>query len=355
MAGATARPLTVTQLDAATDARWAAFVRRPTASLFHSPEWAAVLRDTYGFSVVAHVVDDTSGRIVAGVPVCRIEDPVGRRIISLPFSDHCTPLADAPGHWPMLRETLCAEAQPLSILTLGDADAAPDEQLTIAKRARWHGMELADGLDAVEARLAPTRRRAIRKAARAGVHVEPGDGERFLREFMRMHVAVRKHKYRLLAQPAGFFAAIARTFAASGGWLPLAAFHRGRCIAATIFLAWGDTLYYRFNTSEFDALPLRPNDLLLWEGIRLAVARGCRRLDLGRSDDDQPGLIRFKQQFGAAEREIRLLRFTPPEYRAESGAEPRRLLATMTTLFTDPAIPDDVSAAAGTALYRYFA
>jgi len=37
------------------------------------------------------------------------------------------------------------------------------------------------------------------------------------------------------------------------------------------------------------------------------------------------------------------------------GEEPRRLLATMTTLFTDPAIPDDVSAAAGTALYRYFA
>jgi ABC-type lipoprotein release transport system permease subunit len=52
-------------------------------------------------------------------------------------------------------------------------------------------------------------------------------------------------------------------------------------------LAWGDTLYYRFNTSEGAALPLRPNDLLLWEGIRMGAALGCRRLDLGRSDDDQ--------------------------------------------------------------------
>ena len=46
---------------------------------------------------------------------------------------------------------------------------------------------------------------------------------------------------------------------------------------------------------------------------------------------------------------------TPPEYSAESGAEPRRLLTTMANLLTDPAIPDDIAAAAGTALYRYFA
>lgn len=355
MAAESAGPTTVVQLDAAADTRWASFVRRPDASLFHSPQWAAVLRDTYGFSVAAHALIDPSGRVLAGVPLCRIADPVGRRIVSLPFSDHCTPLFDARAHWRILLDRLRGEGQPFSVLTLGDAEAPADEHLTIAKRARWHEIEVGDDLDALWKRLAPARRRAIRKAQREGVRVEPGDGEPFLREFTRMHVAVRKHKYRLLAQPAGFFAAIRGRFAPSGDWLPLAAFHRDRCIAATIFLGWGDTLYYRFNTSALDALPLRPNDLLLWAGIRLAVERGFRRLDLGRSDDDQPGLIRFKRQFGASEREIRLLRCIPPDYSAECGAEPRRLLATMATLFTDPAIPDDISAAAGTALYRYFA
>jgi hypothetical protein len=32
-----------------------------------------------------------------------------------------------------------------------------------------------------------------------------------------------------------------------------------------------------------------------------------RALDLGPSDDNQPGLIRFKREFGAAERELRFL------------------------------------------------
>ena len=36
-----------------------------------------------------------------------------------------------------------------------------------------------------------------------------------------------------------------------------------------------------------DALDDRPNDLLIWEGMELACALGCRQLDLGPSDDDQ--------------------------------------------------------------------
>jgi len=41
------------------------------------------------------------------------------------------------------------------------------------------------------------------------------------------------------------------------------------------------------------------NSLLVWAGMTLGRALDCRALDLGPSDDDQPGLIRFKRQFGA--------------------------------------------------------
>jgi lipid II:glycine glycyltransferase (peptidoglycan interpeptide bridge formation enzyme) len=261
-----------------------------------------------------------------------------------------------PAHWPPLFDALRAFELPISLLGLDDTVAGADARLATIKRARWHGVDLEDGgAGTLWSRLASSARRAIRKATREGVVVERVDDEHFLREFHRMHVAVRKRKYRMLAQPAAFFAAIRRQFASLEGWLPLAAWHRGRCVAATIFLTWGDTLYYRFNTSEPEALGVRPNDLLLWEGIRLAAARGLRCVDLGRSDDDQPGLIRFKRQFGAREREIRHLRYLPPRYAGERDAETRRLLAAATHLLTEPAVPDDVTAAAGTALYRFFA
>ena len=70
--------------------------------------------------------------------------------------------------------------------------------------------------------------------------------------------------------------------------------------------------------------------------------------------DDQPGLIRFKRNFGADERELRFLRWTPPGWR-EDGSGARRMLSEMTHLLTEPSVPDGVAARAGDELYRYFA
>ena len=166
---------------------------------------------------------------------------------------------------------------------------------------------------------------AIRRAEGAGVEIRPLIGVEGLHGFLDLHAALRKRKYRLLAQPA-CSSRRSRHFAAVQGWHPLGAFIDGRLIAATIYLRWGDVLYYKFNASALDALAVRPNNLLIWAGAKLARSLGCRALDLGPSDDDQPGLIRFKRGFGAAERELTFFRWSPPGFSAERGAEVRRLL-----------------------------
>ena len=58
-------------------------------------------------------------------------------------------------------------------------------------------------------------------------------------------------------------------------------------------------------------------------GIELADSLGCHTLDLGPSDDDQPGLIRFKRQSGAEEHELEVLRFTPPGWSERPGVAER--------------------------------
>jgi CelD/BcsL family acetyltransferase involved in cellulose biosynthesis len=168
-------------------------------------------------------------------------------------------------------------------------------------------------------------------------------------------VALRKSKYRLLAQPLAFFEEIARRFKAAGKWHALGAWLDDRLIAGTIYLSWADTLYYKFNASSLDALEVRPNSLLTWEGIELANTLGCRQLDLGPSDDDQPGLIRFKRQFGAQERELRFLRLAPDGWDDQPALAQKRLLGDVTRMLTRSDVPDEVSAEAGALLYRYFA
>ena len=202
----------------------------------------------------------------------------------------------------------------------------------------------------------PGQRHAARHTQGRAVRLDirPLDGLEGLRGFYGLHVGLRKRKYRLLAQPPSFFDAIARRFGEADGWFPLGAYLGDRLVAATIYLRWGDTLYYKFNASALDALDARPNNLLVWEGITLARSLGCRRVDLGPSDDDQPGLIRFKRYFGAKDKELRFLSYTPPEWRDERGTEARRLFGALTDLFTAPDVPDDVTARAGALLYRYF-
>ncbi len=118
-----------------------------------------------------------------------------------------------------------------------------------------------------------------------------------------------------------------------------------------------DTLFYKFNASEPDALSLRPNNALIWAGVELAHELGCRTLDLGPSDDVQPGLIRFKAQTGAIAHELTVHRWTPPGSTSEPD-ETRRLRATLedlTDLFVAPEVGLDVVEQAGDALYPSFA
>ncbi len=354
MTAQTAPTLGVQCIDPAEDAAWLALLKHKHAGLFHSPPWLRALTDAYGFRIRAYVAMDGDGAIRGGVPFCELDDCVGRRLAVLPFSDCCDPLASSPDVWRLLLAQLQSHGLPVNMRCMADR-VVTNSSLQVTKRARWHTLSVAPSQEALWDGLASPVRRAIQKAKRAGVEVRPLCADEGREGFHKLHVALRKSKYRLLAQPSIFFEAIAQRFGASGDWLPLGAFLDGRLIAATIYLRWRDTLYYKFNASAPDALSVRPNNLLLWEGVSLARSLGCHTLDLGPSDDDQPGLIRFKRNFGAAEHELRFLRWTPPGWQDERGVEIRRLLGEVTTLLTDLGIPDEVTARAGAALYRFFA
>lgn len=337
-----------------TDEAWHALARSRGAGLFHSPPWLCAVSDAYGFDIRASVMLNPAGTPIAGIPYCELDDLAGRRIVSVPFSDSCDPLFSSIDEWQTMFAALQTRGLPIHLRCLFEQRVIADGALTVTKRARWHRLALTGSRDAIWQAVAPATRRAIRRAEAAGVEIRPMAGHADRDAFHRMHVALRKTKYRLLAQPLRFFEAIEQRFQAIGGWHSLAAWRDERMIAATVYLRWGDVLYYKFNTSALDGLDVRPNNLLVWEGIKLAKALGCSALDLGPSDDDQPGLIRFKAGFGAEGSELRFLRWTPPGWQPDR-LETRKMFGEMTQHFTEAAVPNDITARAGTLLYRFFA
>ncbi|MEO8605672.1 MAG: GNAT family N-acetyltransferase [bacterium] len=343
------------RVDAQRDARWLALHAAHGGSLFNCPPWLASLEDAYGFHSEGFLLLDASGAPRAGLPFCRIADLLGERVVSLPFSDYADPLLGSADDWRVLVEAVGGLGLPMTYRCLDDRAVPLLGHLEVAARKRWHGVDVSQPTSALWTQLAPASRRALRKAARDGVVVQRLDDEAYLlRELTRLQVRLRKRKYGLLSQPHRFFAALQRHFAPHGGWLPLAACIDRRVVAVTLYLRWGDTLYYKFNASEAAALAARPNDALLWAGIELAQRLGCQRLDLGVSDDDQPGLIRFKRQYGGAEREMRILRSPAPLVEA-GPALLRDRLSRLTHSFTEPTVADEITELAGSVLYRLFA
>jgi lipid II:glycine glycyltransferase (peptidoglycan interpeptide bridge formation enzyme) len=216
-------------------------------------------------------------------------------------------------------------------------------------RAAWHATPLDGDLDDLRARLHHQPRRNVAVAARRGVRVRRAPGLPGAHAFHALHVRRRKERYRLLAPPAELFEEIVAAFGDDAVVVLLAEVD-GEVVAGAVFLEWDGVLYYKFGASLAGALALRPNDALFWAGIEHAVGRGLRALDWGVSDLDQPGLVAYKDRWATHRRTVVSARTGPPL--PPTGVD--ALLTSVTAWLTEPAVPDTVTARAGSELYRYF-
>ena len=344
----------VVRVDPRTDPLWCELVCRAPSSVFHSPAWIQVLSDTYSWEPAAHVAVDDQGQPQGGLPFCRISDIFGSRIVALPFSDYCDPLILDPHAWHPLTVALFSEGCPVVLRCLHNSLPLADEQFALVKQAKWHGLDLRPDADMLWTQIDDSAHRAIRKSQRAGIHIRTAQSEQELRAFFEMHLKVRKNKYGLLAQPFAFFQNIWRRFMERQQGFLLLALNGDTIVAGDLFLEWKGTLYYKFNASLIDNLSCRPNDLLIWEAMQCGKRRGFLSLDLGLSDWDQTGLVRYKRKFGAAEKTISFLRHESRNAPTVAEAEMRALLATLTNRFTDHLVPDPITERAGEDLYRLF-
>ena len=85
------------QVDPTKDARWAELIERhPKASVFHSVSWLEALQQTYGYKPMAFTTSPPTEALKNGILFCQVDSWLtGRRLVSLPFSDHCEPLCDS--------------------------------------------------------------------------------------------------------------------------------------------------------------------------------------------------------------------------------------------------------------------
>ena len=167
----------------------------------------------------------------------------------------------------------------------------------------------------------------------------------------KMHVELRKNKYSMLAQPKRFFEALSANFGED--MVVCFAELDGEPIAGMTFFAWNDVWYYKFSASKLGSI--RPNPALMMFAIRRGADRNLGWVDMGRSDDDQAGLLDFKGQFRPEMKSLTTLRWSPENFDNPQGNATGAMLGQLTDLLTESEVPNATTTAAGDLLYKYFA
>jgi CelD/BcsL family acetyltransferase involved in cellulose biosynthesis len=332
---------------------WAALLERhPEASIFHSPAWLDALRKTYGYE--PFVITRSSGPMLDnGLVVCKVKGWVSRRVVSVPFSDHCDALVDEKAELAEMLAHLSAGIRTAGWKSLELRFADAGAQLTARgaafERGReycLHKLDLRRELDEIFRQFHPSHaQRAIRKAEREGVEYEGGRSEQLLSNFYQL-LRMSRRRHGLPPQPVEWFRNLV---ACLGDRLTIHQASRdGRPIASVLTLSFKKTITYKYGGSDAAYHRLGGMPFLFWQVIQQARAAGFAELDLGRSDVDQPGLIAFKDHLGATRTTLTYLRY-PARHRKETNRNwmPRLARGVVSHL------PDSALDAFGRLLYKH--
>lgn len=288
------------------DSRWDPFLESHLgASIFHSTPWLQTLQKSYGYEPIAYTTTPASQPLRNAVVFCRVRSWLtGTRLVSLPFSDQCQPLVDDPEDFAEILEHLQTlrmqeswryiEIRPQSLAASAESlglDATPSQTFALQSIDL-----LPDSARLFAAFHKSCVQRKIRKAERERVACMEGRSADLLHDFYDLSILTRR-RHGLPPQPISWFKNLLECL----GDLALIrlARHEGRPIAAILTLRFKDTLTYKYGCSDERFHYLGAMPLLFWRAIEDAKQSGNREFDLGRSESDNPGLLQFKQNFGA--------------------------------------------------------
>jgi FemAB-related protein (PEP-CTERM system-associated) len=334
---------------------WDAFVAAtPGGTLGHASVWARILHEAYGLAPHYLAARDASGALAGVLPLVCLRTLRGRReLVSMPFLDTGGVLAvnaDAErallaGARELCREVGASALELRQLAPLRDGGTVPAQSRVDLVLA------LAADEDAQWKALGAKVRNQTRKATQSGLEAGAPGAARYRIGGFFDPFAVNMRDLGSPPHARRFYEVAADAF---GDRLSIHLAMLGdRSVGGLVAIDFAGTVTVPWASTLRAERARCPNNLIYWEAIRWAIARGVRTFDFGRSPRES-GTHRFKLGWGALERELAWIRLGPdgaPTAAATSapGALAQRLARVWTRL------PVGLATAVGTRLRPHLA
>jgi Acetyltransferase (GNAT) domain len=339
------------EIDPIWDPRWEVLVdTHPQASVFHSSKWLKALQGVYGYEPVVISSCALGDRLTNGLVYCRAKSWLtGRRLVSLPFSDHCEPLISRSDELDdlLLQMERYVDEDKWKYVEIRPISCEPSSHTKFGRTVTHYLHRLNLGLSAEQLFRTFHKdcvQRKIRRAEREHLNYEEGASEALLEKFYRLLVMTRRRQG-LPPQPLNWFRGL---IAAFGNDLKIrVASKNGVAVATILTLSHKKSIVYKYGCSDAAFNNLGGTALLLWKTIQEGIDRGFEELEMGRSEVGNLGLAAFKERWGASRSVISY--WTYPRREAEPPSNWKKRLAQHVV----SSVPDLALKTVGKLLYRH--
>jgi Acetyltransferase (GNAT) domain len=343
--------LSLFKINPLVDTRWDEFIGNdPRSSVFHRREWLEALARTYNYQPFALTSASTTERITDGAVFCYVSSWItGNRAVALPFADHCELLTGpcfTVGELQEWFEVEC-EREHLRYIEVRPTSSIAQKAGLYCSESYWlHVLDMTPSTGTLYSQLHKNSfQRKIKKAEREGLRCEVGNSDNFLNHFYALMLKTRR-RHQLVPQPKAWFKNLIDLF---GSAIQIRVVRKARApIAAILTLQHGSRVYYKYGASDTNFHHLGAMPLLFWTLIEESKAKNLAEVDLGRSDQDQPGLITFKDRLGAKKRLLQYYRYSKAQ---EAVYKKSWRMSAAKAIFS--ILPDFISPSVGSILYRH--
>lgn len=298
------------------DRRWDELVaRHPKASAFHQRGWLEAIARTYDYEPVVFTTSPPNAELQNGLLFCHVESWLtGHRLVSLPFSDHCEPICDSRQE---MNSLICASqaaqgrqrGQYLEVRPTSEEFGEESARVGFRPAGRYflHVMDLRSDLDDLfQSFDKDSVQRRIRRAGRAGLVEKSGASSDLLKTFYHLFVTTRA-RHHLPPPPYAWFQNLVECQRES---LEIrVAYKDENPIAAILTLRFRDTGYFKYGCSDARFNRFGATPWLLWRAVTAAKSSGALLFDMGRTQEDNAGLLAFKNHWVASSKRLIYWRF----------------------------------------------
>jgi len=247
---------------------WESYVKsHPYGTIYHLSAWKEVLEESFNYKPFYIFAKDENKKLCGILPLFQVKSFItGNRMVSLPFSYICGPIADSEFvEKEMLKEAekICYERE---CKYMEIRDIKPKNfDLEASNYFSTYVVNLSSDVDSVWKRMNKgSVRRAINKSKRDGVKVVHENNMENLKIFNKLH----QKTMRSLGVPAHPYIFLKNILQKMKEYVELyLAEIDGKIIAGVFTLNFKDTVLYAYGASYEKYLKYYPNNLLIWKAI----------------------------------------------------------------------------------------